>query len=132
MHIDVFAGRGVLIEDELRKLLGLSFKVMVATVNENIIYKGRYNTDSVNKLHLSCHQMERDHVLLNGKKSDVLAVLPVKEPKAWGEIWSWTFYDPIFLPLNSSTDKLEFKLTDVDGKNFPVENLILSLEIKDG
>ncbi|XP_057297642.1 uncharacterized protein LOC130628675 [Hydractinia symbiolongicarpus] len=74
-------------------------------------YDSFYKTDVYQRLRLVCPQLDEDDCLLDGKKSKNLAVLPTKE-NAWGDMLTWTFNKPVYLPLKGSTDRLEFMLTD--------------------
>jgi hypothetical protein len=67
---------------------------------------------SVDRLYLRCDQLDPESTLLNGKKSNVLALLPLTTGYKMGDTFTFRYEQPIYLPLKGSTDVLSFTLTD--------------------
>ena len=74
-------------------------------------------------LWLKCSNLDDRDNLLDGKKSTVFHVFPLNK----NDVLNFHYENPVFLPLNSSTNTLQFELCDQ-----VQAEVILELLIKDG
>lgn len=99
-RIRVAKDRTVFIDRELRELMGLSEPAV-----------GKFLTAGDYDACLACLELDDKHCFLDGKKLKIPATLPIKET-TWGNMVTWTFDTPLYIPLKGSTDRLEFMRTD--------------------
>ena len=85
-------------------------------------------SDNPGSLWLKCANLADRDNLLDGKKSTVFNIFFFDKPSyARGDVFSFYNTNPVFLPLNSSTNTLQFELCDQ-----VQAEVILELLIKDG
>ena len=108
------------------KLLGIDTKKEWLTQDINM---GRisFYKDS---LWLKCANLKDDNNLVDGEPARVLQVFTLQQPYQLDDVLAFQFEKPVFFPLDSSTNTLEFQLVDNDGHSVKAD-VVLELLIKE-
>ena len=97
------------------------------------IYYGTPTFYAVKGLRLYCHELDEEQTGLDDEKSKLFQYFPLNKEYDFGDTFTYDYVNPTFRKINSSIDRLHFKMTDeYNYKDLPLAGIRLEILIKNG
>ena len=93
-------------------------------------YKGKVNFYNVNKLRLYCKNIDDTSNCVDGKKSKLMHIFPLNATYQLGYLIEFYYENPVYIPLKSSTDTIEFELRDSSDNTIRIDDMYIEFLLK--
>ena len=128
IQLTVQQGYEVSMIPALLKFLGIGISSAVKWIQAGSNYFGTPKF-FVQEFQLYCKNIDPEKNLLNGEPSKLMQIFPMDTKYQLGEQFSYVFDNLHFIPLSSSTNRLEFTLLDKHGNERRNEVATMRLEL---